>query len=62
MRGVTRQEIFAQAARKLRQEFQELSTVPHGEKGSQAMPLTASASGHVAAHTPRESPAFVPVA
>jgi hypothetical protein len=40
MQGVTRQEIFAQAARKLRQEFQELSTVPHGGlKGQEAEEL-----------------------
>jgi hypothetical protein len=40
MQSVTRQEIFAQAARKLRQEFQELSTVPHaGLKGQEAEEL-----------------------
>jgi hypothetical protein len=37
MSQVTRQEIFAQAAKKLRQDFAELSTVPHaGLKGEQA--------------------------
>ena len=34
---VTRQTIFAQAARKLRQDFDELSTIPHsGLKGNEA--------------------------
>jgi hypothetical protein len=37
MQRVTRQQIFAQAAKKLRQDFDELSTVPHaGLKGSEA--------------------------
>ena len=37
MPKITRQEIFAQAAKKLRQDFQELSTVPHaGLKGQEA--------------------------
>jgi hypothetical protein len=40
MSQVTRQEIFAQAAKKLRQDFAELSTVPHaGLKGEQAEQL-----------------------
>jgi hypothetical protein len=37
MQQVTRQQIFAQAAKKLRQDFEELSTVPHaGLKGHEA--------------------------
>lgn len=37
MQKVTRQQIFAQAAKKLRQDFEELSTVPHaGLKGHEA--------------------------
>jgi hypothetical protein len=37
MPQVTRQEIFAQAAKKLRQDFAELSVVPHsGLKGGEA--------------------------
>lgn len=37
MPSVTREEIFAQAARRLRQEFRELSTVPHNQlKGGEA--------------------------
>ncbi|MCA1594404.1 MAG: hypothetical protein LC754_17620, partial [Acidobacteria bacterium] len=37
MANVTRQSIFAQAARKLRQDFEELSNIPHsGVKGNQA--------------------------
>jgi hypothetical protein len=40
MRTVTRQQIFAQAAEKQRQEFAEPSTVPHGAlKGHKAEKL-----------------------
>ena len=40
MQKVTRQEIFTQAAKKLRQEFQELMTIPHaGLKGGEAEEL-----------------------
>jgi hypothetical protein len=40
MTKVTRQSIFAQAARKLRQDFEELSVTPHsGLKGNQAEKL-----------------------
>jgi hypothetical protein len=40
MRGTTRQEIFAAAAKKLRQEFEELRNVPHaGARGFEAEEL-----------------------
>ena len=40
MPEVTRQNIFAQAARKLRQDFEELTTIPHNLlKGNEAEKL-----------------------
>ena len=40
MPEITRQSIFAQAARKLRQDFEELITIPHNAlKGNEAEKL-----------------------
>lgn len=51
MSKVTREEIFAQAAKKLRQDFEELSTVPHRAlKGHEAEQLVKS---FLVGHLPR---------
>jgi hypothetical protein len=51
MQKVTRQQIFAQAAKKLRQDFDELSTVPHaGLKGHEAEDIVRKfLKGHIPA-------------
>lgn len=51
MSKTSRQEIFSQAAKKLRQDFEELSTVPHNQlKGGQAEKLVRS---FLRAHIPK---------
>src|SRR5258708_17609650 len=51
MTKISRQQIFAQAAKKLRQDFRELSTVPHSAlKGQEAEDLV---RGFLVGHLPK---------
>lgn len=53
MSDMTRQKIFAQAAKKLRQDFGELSTIPHNAlKGHEAEKIIQT---FLSAHLPKRS-------